>query len=700
MKLMSSKLCFLMFIFTIMSTVLIHSVDASQIIKSRVAASSDDAEEFASGVMSLTGSDLELTSDGSRGNQTVGMRFRKIAIPKKAKILKAYIQFKADEVGKHYTSLTIRGEATNNAATFSKSRRNITSRKLTSASVRWNPAAWKSVGQRGTAQRTADISSVIQEIVNQKAWKPGNSLAIVVKGRGRRTAEAFNGDKRNAPMLIVEFNDGSSTKTARNQAPRAKAKKVTLNEDDSATFTLSGSDPDRDKLTFYVVSEPKKGTLLGIPPKLTYTPKSNYSGKDSFSFMVSDGTLDSKAATVTLNITPDKVTVPRGSQPRGGCFSDLFTDTETWATPRVSNPGYLKSIDDPIFGTKVTRVSDPARRIPNVNKTWEKAARHHYSKDQAWNADQTLLMLDRGTVGNLYLDGETYEPLFIKKAPGTNRWHPKNPEMQIYVRDNRIGTWNVITEKNTVIAELSGYSKFSIGPSEGNVSNDGNRLVVVGLNPKGQKVAFAYDLRAKRKYPDLKLESRYGWCSISPSGNYIVGNGDHLHFTRGEDQTQIYDLNGKKVGPLWSEYGRPSHYDLTIDENGDEVAVGVSKSKPDNGRVIKRRLRDGKVTVLTSGGYASHASTRNLQRPGWAYVTYKRGGRGKWLPYGDEIVAVKLDGSMEVQRLGHTHAVPTGYLAEQHGSPSPDGTKVIFASNWDNPKGNIAAYVIEICPEK
>ena len=667
----------------------------------RIAASADDAEESDSGSMSLTSSDLELVSDKSRGNQTVGLRFKGIDIPKQATIVNAYIQFKADETNTQAASLTLRGEATGNAAPFTASRKNITSRKLTSASVVWKPKSWASVGEKGTSQRTSNIAAVIQEIVNQTGWSAGSSLVIIVKGNGKRTAEAYNGDKAGAPLLHIEFAaSGTPPPVQPGQAPTAKAQEITLNENESADITLSGSDPDKDSLTFYVISEPKNGTLLGIPPKLTYTPKANYSGSDNFTFMVSDGTMDSKAATVTLTITPVKVTVPDNPKPKTGCFSDLFTDTEVWSTPGSPFPGYLKPFDDPIFGTKITRVTDPGRNIPNVNKTWESVARHHYSKDQAWNADQTLLMLDRGTSsGELYLDGETYEPLFIKDAPGINRWHPTDPELQIYVRKNRIGVWNVITNKNTVIAELSGYSDFRIGPSEGNVSNDGNRLVVVAMNPSGQKVAFAYDLKAKKKYPDLKLASRYNMLTISPLGNYIVGNGDHLHSTTGEDQTQVYDLNGNKVGSLWSEYGRPSHYDLTVDGNGDEVAVGVSKSNPDKGRVIKRRLTDGKVTVLTPGGWASHTSARNIRRPGWAYATYKRGTSNKWLPYSDEICAVKLDGSMTVQRLGHTHSERSGYLSEQHGSVSPDGTKVIFASNWDDPNRNIAAYVIEVCPE-
>ena len=48
-----------------------------------VAASADDAEEGPKGGVDLTSSDLELVTDGKKV-QTVGMRFRGVAIPRGA----------------------------------------------------------------------------------------------------------------------------------------------------------------------------------------------------------------------------------------------------------------------------------------------------------------------------------------------------------------------------------------------------------------------------------------------------------------------------------------------------------------------------------------------------------------------------------------------------------------------------------------
>ncbi|MHC4486543.1 MAG: hypothetical protein ACYS4T_15230 [Planctomycetota bacterium] len=359
------------------------------------------------------------------------------------------------------------------------------------------------------------------------------------------------------------------------------------------------------------------------------------------------------------------------------------TDTAVKDIPAIRKPAYLESYVDPVFGTKVTRITgDPDADIPNVNGTWAKIARHRYSKSAAWNCDQSLLYLAKhqGRPNRLFLDGESYAVRFARhNGPGRSmEWHPQRPDIMVYVRDNAIGYWDVRKDTTEVIATFPGYCEFRIGPGEGNLSLAGRLIVIVGKKGK-DRIAFAYDLEKKHKYPDLILNDvRVDWVSVSASGRYVVLCG-RIISERG-DQTQVYDLEGNKVTELWEKYGRPSHYDLTLDENGDDIAVGVSKSKPEVGRVIKRRLRDGKVTVLTSGGYAGHTSTRNVRRPGWAYVTYQ--GRGSaWPPYWDEVVAVKLDGSMTVERIAHLHTKKIDYITEAHAVPSPDEENQVKLGN-------------------
>ena len=88
------------------------------------------------------------------------------------------------------------------------------------------------------------------------------------------------------------------------------------------------------------------------------------------------------------------------------------------AMAAVATPQYLGPFTDSKFGTKVVKVSNPNNAVPGLGLPWASVAIHHYSIDEPWNADQTLLRLDRGTTPKVFLDGNTYKPLFALKSPG------------------------------------------------------------------------------------------------------------------------------------------------------------------------------------------------------------------------------------------------------------------------------------------
>ena len=196
------------------SSVSVYPVDwsftSATVLDRAVAASSDDAEENAgTGAMGLASDDLEMVTDTN--NVRVGLRFTNMTIPVGATITKAYVQFTADEtVGGTGLNLTVKGFAQDNTATFTTAASNIGSRPVTTAAATgWNPPLWTTVGAAGVDQRTPELKTVVQEIVNRPGWASGNAIGLVVTGPGDvRTARSFDFGS-GQPVLHVEYTTGA-----------------------------------------------------------------------------------------------------------------------------------------------------------------------------------------------------------------------------------------------------------------------------------------------------------------------------------------------------------------------------------------------------------------------------------------------------------------------------------------------------------
>ncbi len=171
----------------------------------RVIDPSDDAEELVSnGDIWRNSSDLELVDDyGSHGGpQVIGIRFQGLQVPHCVTITAAYIEFETDETSSGTTNLLIQGQAADDAPGFTYDLFNISSRITTAAATPWNVPTWSVVSQK---HQTPDLTAIIQEIVDRDGWRPGNAMAFIISGTGRRVVESYNGESSNAPLLHIEW---------------------------------------------------------------------------------------------------------------------------------------------------------------------------------------------------------------------------------------------------------------------------------------------------------------------------------------------------------------------------------------------------------------------------------------------------------------------------------------------------------------
>jgi hypothetical protein len=143
-------------------------------------------EQLDAGNLDTGSSDLEMPYESvgppPSTPQMVGLRFANVNVPKGATITNAWVQFTADNeklTGGAGTHLVIWGRLEANPGAFAGTKAVSTAPK-TSASVKWgNMPDWTS-GARGPDQRTPNLSVVIQELVNQSGWVPGNALALII----------------------------------------------------------------------------------------------------------------------------------------------------------------------------------------------------------------------------------------------------------------------------------------------------------------------------------------------------------------------------------------------------------------------------------------------------------------------------------------------------------------------------------------
>ncbi len=180
--------------------------------------------------------------------------------------------------------------------------------------------------------------------------------------------------------FAFKVNDGSADSTAAtvsltvssnnpaNSAPVAQVASLNMNEDTSATGTVTATDADGDALTYGVASQPQHGAVTLTPSGgFTYTPGANYNGADSFSFKANDGEVDSSAATVSITIisvndlpttqdatftTPQNVAVETPLT-----ASDVDGDTLTYAIVTEPQHGVLSGAAPALTYTSATGYS-------------------------------------------------------------------------------------------------------------------------------------------------------------------------------------------------------------------------------------------------------------------------------------------------------------------------------------------------------
>jgi Big-like domain-containing protein len=173
---------------------------------------------------------------------------------------------------------------------------------------------------RGIAYKQTSIDS-INFPANRTVFIQGANSEVI--NDATSTKQNLNG----ASGVVVAASDGSKYWWNRidpsgpppNTEPTASPSEASTTKDAPVPVVLQGGDAETCELAFSIAAPPAHGTLGALAAQsctsgspntdaatVTYTPVAGYTGSDSFSFQVSDGSLTSAPATVsvTVNDTP------------------------------------------------------------------------------------------------------------------------------------------------------------------------------------------------------------------------------------------------------------------------------------------------------------------------------------------------------------------------------------------------------------
>lgn len=190
------------------------------------------------------------------------------------------------------------------------------------------------------------------------AWSLDGVLATGTNSQFTFHADYFS---QGAHALAVSASDGRGGVATRlwqifvrniNRAPVAQNASHTVANSDTLEFALEAADPDNEPLEWEILSPPASGGLTGKAPSMAYTPAPGFTGTVSFTFKVSDGTLDSNIATVTIQVghrdieaslAPITVSAVYGEKPtRTITLRNAGTTPLRWTAPMTWNtqPSY------------------------------------------------------------------------------------------------------------------------------------------------------------------------------------------------------------------------------------------------------------------------------------------------------------------------------------------------------------------------
>jgi hypothetical protein len=401
--------------------------------------------------------------------------------------------------------------------------------------------------------------------------------------------------------------------------------------------------------------------------------------------------------------TPPAATPPPGG---AGLCQGRVQDLAPHPLQPAAPPPVGRVFTDPEFGTRI-------RRITAVSSSEGENAvvKPMYSTIQAWNADESKLLLWHRGQGHELYDGRTYAFLRRPKLVSPTDieqllWDPTDPDV-LYYPSNYNAIPNLMRYRvSTDASEVA--RRFEVCPTGdwGRVLSLGRDPMYLSWGPPSKVIGlacgetkFLYDVAHDQVIARGTNTASQNAPQPGPSGSLAYFEGWVLDAM----------LRAQRQLPLASAFehasiGRSaaSGHDLYNAVVFDPPPGGSEAA--DAGTLVSFDMQTGarRVVIGLATGYpyppsGTHVSAVGHRRPGWVAVSVVGDPHGQGLLDGELLLANVDDGT--VCRVGHHRSWAGegrwGYWAEPHVVLSPTGTRLLFGSDWGN-GGTVDTYVVEL----
>lgn len=404
------------------------------------------------------------------------------------------------------------------------------------------------------------------------------------------------------------------------------------------------------------------------------------------------------------------------------------TGTDQVVIKPMAKPPYRQYYKDPAFGAKIIRIS---------NASQGEVFKPAYSTMQAWNMDESLLLLYRSgsRARHLLLDGHTYEKIReLDITPSDIEevfWSYKDPNTFFYVSKyssdfGEFRRFDVKNNSSTLIRkfdDICGERGLPVAGGNVQMQSHDDDLFSFRCRPQGSEryIMFTYRISTDevivKPLGDGTPYDPWSAPNPAPSGERVWLQGQVLSTDLDTiEQTLDMAVHHEHSSVGQTHDGQDAYFQTVFNASPG----GCNDKDPGSGigHLVVHNMKTGECRPIINQarGYpyttsGTHVSAVAWKRPGWVAMSSIGYGSFDYQHNGEpapallsEIYLANTDPENEVicrlaQHRSYAKSATKGgytpYLGEPHATISPSGTRILFGSDWYD-SGAVDAYVIEL----